>query len=163
MIVVVVWLAMAVLLFWFELHHLAFYALFGAVGCLAGALIAFATPAPVSVQLLSAVAVTAVGVVAIRPRVSSAFANRIPGGHVALGVHGGLVGQEALTLDAVGDDPEPGHVRLVGERWLAVSGSGDTIPAHTKVLVTAVQGTTLTVWPVGVLGEGREFKAEPPD
>ena len=91
---------------------------------------------------------------------SQAFAARHDG-HVALGVHGGLVGQEALTLDAVGDSPEPGHVKLVGERWLAVSGSGDTIPAHTKVLVTGLQGTTLTVWPVGILGRGDAVDAGP--
>jgi membrane protein implicated in regulation of membrane protease activity len=59
------------------------------------------------------------------------------------------VGQEAVTLDEVGDSEEIGHVRLVGERWLAVSGSGAPIPPDTPVLVTAVQGTTLTVWPVG--------------
>jgi hypothetical protein len=39
-------------------------------------------------------------------------------------------------------------VRLAGERWRAVSGSDVPIPPGTKVLVTAVQGTTLTVWPV---------------
>ena len=60
-------------------------------------------------------------------------------------MHGGLVGQEVLTLDAVGDSRPPGHVRLAGERWLAVSGGDDAIPAGTKVLVTAVQGTTLIV------------------
>jgi membrane protein implicated in regulation of membrane protease activity len=59
------------------------------------------------------------------------------------------VGQEALTLDEVGDIARVGHVRLVGERWLAVSGSGNRIPPDTPVVVTAVQGTTLTVWPVG--------------
>jgi hypothetical protein len=35
---------------------------------------------------------------------------------------------------------------------LAVSGGDDRIPAGTKVIVTAVAGTTLVVWPVdGVL------------
>jgi membrane protein implicated in regulation of membrane protease activity len=150
-VIVVVWLAIALVLFLFELHHLAFYALFGAVGCLAGALVALIGPGAVALQIAVAVVVAGVGVVVARPQVSKAFASRHEG-HVARGVHGGLVGQEAVTLDAVGDDPEPGHVRLVGERWLAVSGSGETIPARTTVLVTAVAGTTLTVWPIGVLG-----------
>jgi hypothetical protein len=42
-----------------------------------------------------------------------------------------------------------GHVRLAGERWRAVSGAEVAIPAGTPVLVTAVEGTTLVVWPVG--------------
>jgi len=67
---------------------------------------------------------------------------------VARGVHGGLVGQEALALDEVGDAHAVGHVRLVGERWLAVSGSGVVIPPGTTVLVTQVQGTTLVVLPL---------------
>jgi membrane-bound ClpP family serine protease len=89
---------------------------------------------------------------------SRAFAHRREG-HVARGVHGGLVGQEALTLDEVGDSPRFGHVRLVGERWLAVSGSGAAIPADTPVLVTAVQGTTLVVWPVDGLGDQSALQA----
>jgi membrane protein implicated in regulation of membrane protease activity len=140
------------------LHHLAFYALFGAAGCLAGALVALAAPSVVPAQVAAAVIVTGVGVLAVRPQVSKAFARRHEG-HVARGVHGGLIGQEALTLDPVGDNPEPGHVRLVGERWLAVSGSGETIPAHTTVLVTAVHGTTLTVWPIGVAGGSSALEA----
>ena len=48
----------------------------------------------------------------------------------------------------VGALDQVGHVRLAGERWLAVSGSGTPIPAGTRVLVTAVEGTTLVVWPV---------------
>ena len=53
-----------------------------------------------------------------------------------------------MTLDAVGDEHAPGHVRLAGERWLAVSGSDDVLPAGTAVVVTAVRGTTLWVWPL---------------
>ena len=140
-----------VLLFLIELRHLAFYALFGAVGSLAAAIVAAAAPSAVPLQVGVAVGVAGVGVVAVRPYVSRAFEHRREG-HVARGVHGGLVGQEAVTLDEVGDAPQLGHVRLVGERWLAVSGSGDRIPARTTVLVTAVQGTTLTVWPVDGLG-----------
>jgi membrane-bound ClpP family serine protease len=67
---------------------------------------------------------------------------------VARGVTGGLIGAEVVTLDVVGDTHEPGHVRLAGERWLAVSGSGHPLPPGTTVTVTGVQGTTLLVWPL---------------
>ena len=69
-------------------------------------------------------------------------------GKLGRGVHGALVGEEVLTLDVVGDAHHPGHVRLAGERWLAFSGADRPIPAGTDVLVTAVRGTTLAVWPL---------------
>jgi membrane protein implicated in regulation of membrane protease activity len=156
--VVVAWLVFGVILFLFELRHLAFYALFGAIGSLAAALVAVVVPSAVPLQAGVAIAVAGAGVIGVRPYMSRAFAHRREG-HVARGVHGGLVGQEALTLDEVGDSPRFGHVRLVGERWLAVSGSGAAIPADTPVLVTAVQGTTLVVWPVDGLGDQSALQA----
>ena len=39
-------------------------------------------------------------------------------------------------------------MRLAGERWLAISGADHPIPSGTTVVVTAVEGTTLVVWPV---------------
>jgi membrane protein implicated in regulation of membrane protease activity len=130
----------------FELHHMAFYALFAALGAAAAAIVALVAPDNIGLQALVAVAISIAGVVAIRPYVSNVF-HRHRGGHVALGVHGGLVGQQALTLDEVGDAHQVGHVRLAGERWLAVTG-GPTIGAGQSVFVTAVQGTTLEVWPI---------------
>ena len=70
---------------------------------------------------------------------------------MTIGVHGGLVGQEAVALDEVGDTHHVGHVRLAGERWLAITG-GPNISAGTSVFVTAVRGTTLEVWPVDLKG-----------
>jgi membrane protein implicated in regulation of membrane protease activity len=91
--------------------------------------------------------VAGLGILLVRGRVSAAFAHHHEVER-ARGVHGGLVGQEVLTLDVVGGPDQVGHVRLAGERWRAVSGSDAPIPAGTTVLVTAVRGTTLTVWPV---------------
>lgn len=148
---VVVWLVLGVVLLLFELHHLAFYAVFGAIGSLAAALVSLVAPSAVGLQAGVAVGLAVVGVVAVRPFVSTAFAHR-RGGHVVRGVHGGLVGQQAVTLDRVGDTHHVGHVRLAGERWLAISGEGGAIPADSTVVVTAVQGTTLVVWPLDIGG-----------
>jgi membrane protein implicated in regulation of membrane protease activity len=148
---VLVWLVLGVVLLLFELHHLAFYALFGAVGSLAAAVVALFLPSAVGLQAGVAVGLAVAGVVAVRPFVSTAFARR-RGGHVARGVHGGLIGQEAVTLDQVGTAHHVGHVRLAGERWLATSGEGEAIPPHSTVVVTAVQGTTLVVWPLDIGG-----------
>lgn len=148
---VVVWLVLGVGLLAVELHHLAFYALFAAVGAFAAAALALLVDGAVAAQVAVAVATAAVGIVAVRPFVSRAVLHR-SGARVAHGVHGGLVNAEAVALDRIGDRTTPGHVRLSGERWLAVSDSGSPIEPGTDVLVTAVEGTTLTVWAVRELG-----------
>jgi membrane protein implicated in regulation of membrane protease activity len=138
---------------------MAFYALFGAVGALAAAVIAAFLPDAILLQGLVAVVLTVLGVVVARPFVSRTF-HQHHGGQVTRGVHGGLVGQEAVTLDVVGDDHSIGHVRLAGERWLAVSG-GTNIPAGTPVLVTALRGTTLIVWPVDAIDRSMPLLESP--
>jgi membrane protein implicated in regulation of membrane protease activity len=144
--VVVAWLVAGVLLIAFELHHTAFYALFVAIGCVAAAVAALAG-GPILVQVAVAAVVSLAGVQFARPAVRRRFRSGRRG-IAARGVHGGLIGQQALTLDDVGPTVRPGHVRLTGERWLAISGGGMVIPAGTSVMVSAVEGTTLVVWPM---------------
>ena len=148
---VVTWLVIGGVLLLFEAHHRAFYAIFAAAGAFVAAGVAAAATNAVLLQIGAAVVVTGVGVATLRPYVSRAFEHR-RGGWVARGVHGGLVGEEAMTLDEVGNAHRIGHVRLAGERWLAAS-EGKPIPAGTRVLVTAVRGTTLVVWPVDTQNE----------
>jgi membrane protein implicated in regulation of membrane protease activity len=145
--VVLVWLILGVVLLAVEMRHLAFYALFGAAGAFAAAIVAAIAPSAYPAQVAVAVLVAAIGMVAVRPMVSDAMHRRFEG-RLGRGVHGTLIGEEVMTLDVIGDIHQVGHVKLVGERWLAVSGSGFPIAADTRVLVTAVEGTTLTVWPV---------------
>jgi membrane protein implicated in regulation of membrane protease activity len=70
---VVAWLLVGALLVFFELHHLAFYALFGAVGAFAAAAVAVAAPEAIALQGGVAVAVAVVGVVVARPWASRTF------------------------------------------------------------------------------------------
>ncbi len=139
----VVWIAVCVLLVAAELHHLAFFAMFGAAGAAAAAVIAVVTPSSIVLQLIVAIAVAAAGITLVRPYVSKAFAVRGPGTSIR-GVHGGLIGARGMTIDEVKFDPN-GHVRLVGESWLAITADGSSIPPSTPVIVTKVVGTTLTV------------------
>jgi membrane protein implicated in regulation of membrane protease activity len=141
--VLVVWILAAALLVAVELHHLAFFAMFGAAGASAAAVVAAVSPDAIGVQVGAAVVVTAVGVAAVRPYVSKAFESRREGA-VIHGVHGGLVGARGTTLDEVPFHSR-GHVRLLGETWLAVAADEKPIAAATPVVVVAVSGTTLTV------------------
>jgi membrane protein implicated in regulation of membrane protease activity len=142
-VVALVWIVLCVVLIGVELHHLAFYAMFGAAGSAAAAAIAVAAPSHVLVQTCVAVGVSAAGVAFVRPQVSQAFARRGPGTAIR-GVHGGLIGARGMTVDEVKIDAS-GHVRLLGETWLAVTADGSLIPPSTAVIVTNVVGTTLTV------------------
>lgn len=143
---VLVWFLLGVGLLLVELHHLAFFALFVAVGAFAAALVAALAPDAFIVQGIVAGVVAVIGVLAVRPYAQRVYESHRRTGRVAAGVHGGLVGAEALTLDQVGDAHALGHVRLAGERWLAMTEAGAIAPG-TRVIVTAVHGTTLTVWP----------------
>jgi membrane protein implicated in regulation of membrane protease activity len=139
----VVWTVISVLLLAVELHHLAFFAMFGATGAAAAAGVSIFAPSAVPLQIAVAVAVAVVGLLVVRPYVSRAFAHRGPGVRIG-GVHGGLIAARGMTLDEVGPD-DAGHVRLLGEKWLAITGDGEPIPPRTPVIVTNVVGTTLTV------------------
>ncbi len=142
----IAWIVAGVVLLALELHHLALYLLFAAVGCFSAALIAAAFPGAIPVQILTAVLVAVVGILVVRPRVSATLLSR-SGGHRGRGVHGGFVGQEVLTVDAVGGVDQVGHVELAGERWRAISGADILLEPGTRVLITGVEGTTLIVWP----------------
>jgi membrane protein implicated in regulation of membrane protease activity len=145
--VLVAWLLLGIVLSVVEMHHLAFFALFGAIGAAAAAVVAAFAPGAVAAQAAVAAVVAAAGVVAVRPYVSRAFDHgRRP--NQIRGTRSGLVGGEGVTLDEVGEAEGRGHVRLYGERWLAVSGAEQSLPAGVPVVVTAVRGTTLVVWPV---------------
>lgn len=161
--IVLFWVALGIVLLAFELHHLALYVLFGAVGAFAAAGVAGVAPSAIPLQIAVAVVVALLGIVLVRPYVSRSLHTHLES-RPGRGVHGTLVGEEVVTLDRVGDETSPGHVRLAGERWLAVSGSSHPIPPDTRVLVTEVRGTTLTVWPTQDLGFiGYEGLPLPPD
>jgi membrane protein implicated in regulation of membrane protease activity len=141
--VALVWIVLCVVLIGVELHHLAFFAMFGAVGSAAAALVAFFAPTAIAAQVIVAIAVGGAGLVLVRPHMSQAIARH--GAPPAIrGVHGGLIGSRGLTVDEVRVDP-CGHVRILGETWLAVTADGSQIPPSTAVIVTNVHGTTLTV------------------
>ncbi|HQZ33073.1 MAG TPA: NfeD family protein [Ilumatobacteraceae bacterium] len=140
---VIAWIVICVALLAVELHHLAFFAIFGAAGAGAAALVAVADPGLIAGQVAVAAVVGAIGVVAVRPHMSKAIAHSGSPNAIA-GVHGGLVGSNGVTTDEVGPRAG-GHVRLLGETWLATSAYGDTLPAATPVAIVSVAGTTLTV------------------
>jgi len=142
--VALVWIVLCVVLIGVELHHLAFFAMFGAAGSAAAAVVALVAPTAVAAQVIVAIAVATAGVALVRPHMSQAYVHRGGSTQAIRGVHGGLIGSRGLTVDEVRMNPS-GHVRILGETWLAVTADGSQIPPSTAVVVTNVVGTTLTV------------------
>ena len=127
-----------------ELHSQAFYAVFLAFGAF-GAAIASAFGVDLWIQIAVFAGLSVAGTVILRPPLVTKFLkNHVDA--VFPGVHGGFVGQPALTLDAVGDAQHPGHAQLASSRWIAISEVG-TLQADVEVTVTEVRGTTLVVRP----------------
>ena len=139
------WVVLALTLFAVELHHLAFFAFFAAVGALAGATVSVFAPGVFAAQGAAAVAVCAFGILLGRPHVSRALL-RPRGAPAAVGVHGGIVGQRVVVSDEVTERPG-GHVMLAGETWLARSLADTTIGKDNPAVVISVEGTTLLVYP----------------
>ena len=71
---VVAWIVAGLVLLALELHNVAFYALFVAVGCFAAGLTAVLVPDAIAAQAIVAVAVSLGGILVLRPRVRAAMA-----------------------------------------------------------------------------------------
>jgi len=144
----IAWLVAGLLLLAIEAHSTAFYALFLAMGAFAGAVVA-GVGLPVWVAAIAFAAVATAGTMLIRPAIKASW-DRHQGPRLALpGSSEALVGQRALTVDEVGDEHHPGHAKLAGEKWLAVTDEPGGVRPDTSVMVIEVRGTTLVVMPFG--------------
>ena len=142
------WVAMTVGFILVEVHTLAFYALFVALGSATAAVTTLLGGSLWLQGLLFAV-VCVGGWALVRPLLRARFDRTTPVSKF-LGIQSsadGLVGQRAITLDIVGDEHHPGHLLFAGDRWLAVT-DAEPLPAQMPVVVVAVRGTTLLVHPV---------------
>jgi membrane protein implicated in regulation of membrane protease activity len=130
-----------------EVHTQAFFAIFLAMGAVAATIVTAAgLPLWVSLVVFAGVAVGGVGL--LRPTLQR-NSDRHLGPRLALpGQSDALVGQTALAVDAIGDEHHPGHARLAGERWLAITEEPGGLRPDTQVMVVEVRGTTLVVMPL---------------
>lgn len=141
----VFWLVAGVVFLGIEVLTLVFFALFVALGMFAAALAA-GMGAEGWQQVAVFAGVVMVGVLAARPPLMRALRSRtepmtLPGVQR-------LVGQQAVTVDEVGDAHHPGHALLAGERWLAITDAPQPLGPDVSVTVAEVRGTTLLVRPL---------------
>ena len=56
-----------------------------------------------------------------------------------------MVGQQAVLTEPIPGNGEPGHLKIAGESWPALTEDGAALPASTPVIVTALRSTVLMV------------------
>ena len=121
-----------------EVASVAFYAAFLAVGALAAAVAAL-LGAGTLIQALVFLVISVAGVALVRPAVVRRRRPRVVSGAQ------GMIGQTGLVVEPIEGRNQPGHVRVAGESWPAVSADGKPIEADATVTVIEIQGATLVV------------------
>jgi membrane protein implicated in regulation of membrane protease activity len=136
-----VWLAVALAFGVAEMLTLAFYAVFIVIGGLAAA-IAAQLGVPELGQVIVFCVVSIAGVLAARPSLMG-YLNRNRPPETRSGAQA-MIGQEVPVIDEI-QARQPGHVRVAGESWPAISADGSTIPVDSTVHVDSLRQATLVV------------------
>ena len=137
-----IWLGVAIVFVVAEVMTVAFFALFGAAGALAAAAAA-ALGYGFGVQALTLAAVALLGVLAVRPFLMRYLARRRS--PELLSGASSMVGQSAFVVDPIRGPHEPGHVRISGEDWPALSVDGSALRTGREVVVVELRQATLVV------------------
>lgn len=113
-----------------------------AAGCVV-ALLAAALSAPVWLQIVLFVAVSAVCFALLYPRLKNYLKQ-----NKQLTNADASIGKIAVVTETIDNLAATGTVRLDGKTWTARSLNGDSIPAGAHALVQSIQGVKLIVSPV---------------
>jgi membrane protein implicated in regulation of membrane protease activity len=137
-----VWLAVALAFAVAEMLTLAFYAVFLVIAGVAAAIAALVGVPPVG-QIIVFCVVSIAGVVAARPSLMLYLKRGHPD-EVKSGAQA-MVGLEAPVIEAIRGAHEPGHVRVAGESWPAISADGSSIAEGSTVRIDGLLQATLVV------------------
>src|SRR5205823_2869598 len=129
------WVIVAVAFAIAEVMTVAFFAAFIALGAL-GAAIASLLGFNLLVQAIVLGVIGVAGILVARMHV----------GRPALrsGAES-MVGHRTVLIEAIPGNGQPGHVKIAGELWPALTDDGSALPATTPVVVTALRSTVLIV------------------
>jgi len=135
------WVIVAVAFAVVEVMTVAFFAVFITIGALGAAVVSL-----LGFNLLvQAIVLGLLGVAGIqiaRPY----LVDRLHIGRPALRSGAdSMVGQQAVLLEPILGVGQPGHVKIAGELWPALTDDGTAVPVNTLVVVTALRSTTLIV------------------
>ena len=135
------WIIVAIVFAVAEVMTVAFFAVFITVGALAAALVSL-LGFDLWVQAIVLGVIGVVGIFAARPF----FMERLHiGRHRLESGAESMVGQRAVLTDPILGSGQPGHVKLAGELWPAITEDGSPLPANTPIIVTDLRSTVLVV------------------
>jgi membrane protein implicated in regulation of membrane protease activity len=135
------WLFVAIVFAIAEVMTVAFFALFIAIGAVGAAFVAL-LGFNILVQAIVLGVVGVTGIFIARPY----LVDRLHIGRSTLRSGAdSMVGQRAVLTEPIGGEDKPGHVKIAGELWPALTEDGSALPATTPVIVTALRSTTLIV------------------
>jgi len=135
------WVIVALIFAVAEVLTVAFFAIFVTIGAL-GAALASLLGFNLLVQAVVLGVIGVAGIFVARPYLVE---------HLNIGRPGlrsgadSMVGQQAVLMEPILGVGQPGHVKLAGESWPAVTDDGSPLPANTLVVVTALRSTVLVV------------------
>ncbi len=141
------WVIVAVAFAVVEVMTVAFFAVFitiGALGAAVVSLLGFGLLVQAIVLGILGVAGMVAGIMIARPFLVERLHNGRP--TLRSGADS-MVGHQAMLLEPILGVGQPGHVKIAGELWPALTEDGSAVPANTLVVVTALRSTTLIVRP----------------
>lgn len=109
------------------------------IGSIAG-LIATFCGAPISLQIVIAVAVSIVALLATRPLVKKRLTPQIESTNADR-----CIGQDAVVLEEIDNLASTGQVKTDGKIWTARSSTDDIIPVGSTVTIERIDGVKLIV------------------
>ena len=135
------WVIVAIAFAVAEVMTVAFFAVFLTIGALAAAAVSL-LGFDLWVQAIVLGVIGVVGIVAARPF----LVDRLHiGRHALRSGADSMVGQQALLIEPILGLGQPGHLKIGGELWPALTEDGSALPATTPVIVTAIRSTILIV------------------
>ena len=141
----IIWLILMIIFLITEAATVVLTSLWFAAGALA-AMVASLLGAPLWLQILLFLAVSAVLLSFLRPMVSKHLTPRLAKTNVDA-----IVGSQGYVLSDIDNISATGKVKLGAMEWTARSTCGDPIPAGTLVQVDKVEGVKVFVSPAKVV------------
>jgi membrane protein implicated in regulation of membrane protease activity len=135
------WVIVAIVFAIVEIMTVAFFAVFISIGALGAAIVSL-LGFNLLVQTIVLAILGVAGILIARPF----LVERLHIGRPTLRSGAdSMVGQQAVLLEPILGVGQPGHVKIAGELWPALTDDGSPVPANTLVVVTALRSTTLIV------------------
>jgi membrane protein implicated in regulation of membrane protease activity len=135
------WIIVAIAFAVAEVMTVAFFAAFITIGALAAAVVSL-LGFGLLVQAIVLGVIGVVGIFAARPFLVERL--HIGRRRLQSGAEG-MIGQRAVLTEPILGSGQPGHVKIAGELWPAITEDGSPLPATTPVIVTDLHSTVLIV------------------